>query len=296
MTTTDSLPDSAWGRLSQPIHTGAATTDAPWRDNAFLAFWDAGQDLFGVAHVSTSPNAEGRRARFSVVLAGHVMELMEPLEPGSFSSAHISFDVVHNTVTVDAPDLQAHLAMTPRFVCADYSPTGLIPDLVADEPLRHYQQGADITGQLALGSNRVTVTGQGWRDRSWGPRDESAAWAEYVAVVACLPDFDLTVMKFRAMDDKRTIHGFLMYPDRTVTVNGMDLCRDGSGLVSGAVLTTVDGVTLTMQMHSARGGLWVPMGAGGPPPTFSAYDDAADIEVDGRAGAGFSEQGILRLL
>jgi hypothetical protein len=294
--TTETIPDSAWGQLSQPIHSGAPTTDAPWRDNAFLAFWDPGQDLFGVAHVSTSPNAEGRRARFSVVLAGQAMELIEPLERGSFSSEHIGFDVANNTVTVDAPGLKADLAMTPRFVCADYSPTGLIPDLVADVPLRHFQQGADISGQLTLGSERVTVTGQGWRDRSWGPRDESAAWAEYVAVVACLPDFDLTVMKFRAMDDKRTTHGFLMYPDHTVTVTGMDLRRDGSGLVNGAVLTTADEQTLTMHMQSARGGLWVPMGAGGPPPTFSAYDDAADIELDGQTGAGFSEQGILRLL
>jgi hypothetical protein len=287
---------SEWGKLSQPIHGIAPITDAPWRDNAFLAFWDAGQDLFGVAHVSTSPNAEGRRARFSVVLGGHAIELIEPLDRGSFQSEHIHFDVANNTVTVDAPQLTADLAMTPRFVCADYSPTGLIPDLVADVPLRHFQQGADIFGRIALGDERVTVNGQGWRDGSWGPRDESAAWAEYVAVVACLPDFDLTVMKFRAMDDKRTTHGFLMYPDRTVTVTAMDLRRDGSGLVSGAVLTTSDDQVLTMTMRTARGGLWVPMGAGGPPPTFSAYDDAADVEVDGQAGAGFSEQGILRLL
>lgn len=294
--TTPTVPDTAWGRLSQPIHDVAPVTSAPWRDNAFLAFWDVGADLFAVAHVSTSPNAEGRRARFSAVLRGRTTEIIEPLEPGSFASEHIDFDVVNNTVTVTAPALQARIAMSPRFVCADYSPTGLIPELVVDEPLRHFQQGADIAGQVVLPGETIEVSGQGWRDRSWGPRDESAAWAEYVAVVACLPDFDMTVMKFRDMSGGLKAHGFVLRPGGTTTVTGMDLGRDGSGLVNAATMTTEDGETIAVTMTSARGGLWVPMGAGGPPPTFSAYDDAADVEVDGRAGTGFSEQGILRLV
>ncbi|MGH9003074.1 MAG: DUF7065 domain-containing protein, partial [Acidimicrobiia bacterium] len=55
-----------WGALAQPIHADAAGAgDPPWRDNAFLGFWSSTEPIFGAVHVSTSPNTEGRRARFS---------------------------------------------------------------------------------------------------------------------------------------------------------------------------------------------------------------------------------------
>ena len=60
---------SAWGPLSEPIHTDPLPAGRPaFRDNAFLGFWDAGGDVFGAFHVSTSPNAEGRRARFAGII------------------------------------------------------------------------------------------------------------------------------------------------------------------------------------------------------------------------------------
>lgn len=210
----------------------------------------------------------------------------------------MAFDLEAGVVKVVAPQLTANLAMTPRFVPADYSPTGVIPDLVEGASLRHYHQGADVTGEVSFGSDHaVMIDGHGLRDRTWGPRDESQAWAEYVGVLACLPDFDITVMKFRGTNGRIKTHGFLLRSDGFSTVHRMDVNRDAAGLIDHARLVTDDGDKVGLRLRRARGGFWVPMGDGGPPPVMSAYDDAVDVQTDdGQIGAGFSEQGVLRLL
>jgi hypothetical protein len=85
---------SVWGPLSEPIHTDPLPEGRPaFRDNAFLGFWDHGGQVFGAVHVSTSPNSEGRRARFSLSVGGRATEIVEPLEPYSFGSPSIAFDL-----------------------------------------------------------------------------------------------------------------------------------------------------------------------------------------------------------
>ncbi len=49
-----------WGPLAEPIHPDAAQPGDPvWKDNAYLAFWDTANEIFGTFHVSTSPNGTG---------------------------------------------------------------------------------------------------------------------------------------------------------------------------------------------------------------------------------------------
>jgi hypothetical protein len=81
MTTVQS---TEWGPLSEPIHNDVAG-ERPWRDNAFLCFWNPDGDVVGTLHTSTSPNAEGRRARFSIQAGGKTVEVAEELEPGTFT-------------------------------------------------------------------------------------------------------------------------------------------------------------------------------------------------------------------
>src|SRR2546425_13361752 len=62
---------SVWGPLSEPIHTEPLPEGRPaFRDNAYLGFWDRGGEVVGAFHVSTSPNAEGRRAALSPAAGG----------------------------------------------------------------------------------------------------------------------------------------------------------------------------------------------------------------------------------
>jgi hypothetical protein len=49
-----------WGPLSEPIHNDVPADAPPWRDNAFICFWDPAQDLYGTLHVSTSPTRAPR--------------------------------------------------------------------------------------------------------------------------------------------------------------------------------------------------------------------------------------------
>src|SRR6478752_1665980 len=94
--------------LREPVRTSTPSQDAPWRDNAWLAFWDPSADVIGVAHVSTSPNAGARHARISVSHDGRLTEVIEPLEAGSFASEHIHFDLDEG-ISLDVPDVSGTL-------------------------------------------------------------------------------------------------------------------------------------------------------------------------------------------
>ena len=129
------------GGLAEPVHAGAAGPgDPPWRDNAFVAFWDESSGLYGCAHVSTSPNSDGRRARCSVAAGGRSYEVVEDLAPDTFDSRSITLDLAGRLI-VDSDDLRLDLRSTPRFAVADYSAGQIVPGLVPGAPLRHFQQG-----------------------------------------------------------------------------------------------------------------------------------------------------------
>lgn len=278
-----------------PVSVAEAIGDRPWRDNAYLGFWDVAQKVFGVVHVSTSPNAPGTRARFSVVVDGQSVEIVESLPPGSFRSESIEFDVATSRIAVKHPEVTVDLELVPRFAVADYSATGVLPDLVEGVSLQHFQQGADVRGRIVVGGQELTIDGQGFRDRTWGPRDESAAWSEYAVIAGCTPSFDYTVMRFRDTQGRTETHGFLVKPQGAVPVEGLELLRDAAGMIIQATVTDTTGTSVVLEMTRVRGGFWVPMGVGGPPPVLSAYDDAVDVVVDGAIGAGFTEQAVVRL-
>lgn len=289
-------PMSEWGWLAEPVH-GEAPVDGPaWRDNAWLAFWDPPARTFGIVHVSTSPNLGGRRARCSVTVGERATELIEPLEPGTFRSRSIDFDL-DGKVVVDSPGLRLELVTRPRFVAGDYSASGVIPVLEAGFPLRHYQQGAVVTGHLVAGDVAVDIDGLGFRDRTWGPRNEAVQFVEWLGVEGCLCDFDLTAIRFRDSAGTITTHGFLLGPEAAVPVPRLSVTRDPAGLIDGLSLVAADGRAMTFELRRARGGFWLPMGDGGAPPSTLAYDDSVDFLLDGRVcGSGIAEQGAVHVL
>lgn len=285
---------SAPRTLSEPVTTEAPEADLPWRDNAFLAFWSVIDDVQGVVHVSTSPNAEGRRARASLTVRGATREVVEPLDPGTFRSASINFDLA-GRVTVDHPDLGLDLALTARHAVADYSDTDLIPALVPGKPLRHLQQSAVVVGKARVRDRGVDheadFEGVALRDRTWGFRDETAAFAEYLAVMLDLGDGFVTAIKFLSNDGDTTMHGFHLAEEAT-PVDALHVTRDAAGLVVGVEVGLPGREILELRRTQARGGFWVPMGIERRGPTFSAYDEF--LTYDG--GAGVIEQGIRRNL
>lgn len=290
MTTTDSVLG-----LSEPVHRDAAgPTDPPWRDNAFFSFWDAANGLYGCAHVSTSPNSDGRRARCTLAVGGRSHEIVEDLAPDTFDSRSITFDLA-GRLRVDAGDLQLDLCATPRFVVADYSAGRIVPGLVATAPLRHFQQGADVQGDIVVGDTKVALQGQGFRDRTWGFRDESQTWTEYIAVIGCFPGFDITFMKFKHLDGSIAVEGYQI-TDHLRRADEVRVTRNSSGLLSRLDVGFTDGGELVVEVTGRPSGFWVPLGPDGRcGPTMSSYDDFVPLATStGERGFGMVEQGIVR--
>ncbi|MCX2930666.1 hypothetical protein ORI20_10285 [Mycobacterium sp. CVI_P3] len=231
-------------------------------------------------------------------MAGREAHLVEDLSPGTFCSAHINFDLETSRILVDSPEVSVDLESQPRLAGHGYE-AGIIPDLSVDHPLSHFERGASVTGAIRVGEISARIEGNGYRDRTWGLRDESASIAEYAAVLVAMPEFNVALAKFMDKDGKVRSHGVLMYADRTEPVHDIVYSRDASGLITGADYTDAQGRNTHLSMQRARGGFWLPMGTGGPPPTMSAYDDSVDVWIDGNSearGAGFAEQGVLRRL
>jgi hypothetical protein len=292
------VTESEWGPLSEPVHMSVPDGAPPWKDNAYLCFWDLHHDVFAAIHVSTSPNAAGRRARFSVCAEGKTIEIVEDLNPGTFGSKSIDFDLLANQVTVDAPRLTARIDMTPRFAQLYHDPNlATVPALVPSVPLQHYERTASVAGEIVVDGSHYAINGWGYRDRTWGYRDESANWAEYISVVFVFPTYALTCMRMKKMDGSEALEGHRLAEDSTHATKAMSVTRDASGLFAAGTLV-VDGVgDVEVQTTARLGGFWVPMGWERTGPTLSTYDEFIRVRTaEGDEGFGLSEQANLRTL
>ncbi|MFC7504976.1 DUF7065 domain-containing protein [Nocardioides sp. CPCC 206347] len=299
--TTASPAATLWGPLAEPIHNDEAGPGDPvWKDNGYLSFWDVERQVFGTFHVSTSPNGTGaRRARCSVLLGGEggrVVEVIEDLEPGTFTSQSISFGL-DGTITVDHPDLVARLQNSPIHQPADYSTTDLIPALVPGKPLQHFQQACRLVGTFDAVGVQYDVDGFGMRDRTWGFRDESAQWAEYAGLVGVFDGGDdqvfVTAMKFLGTDGVMKADGFVIDADGSHSITEIGFRRTAAAQFLAGTLTLADGSVRVVTLTDRLAGFFVPMGAETDGPAFGTYDDFMQLELDGGTGAGFFEQGIV---
>jgi hypothetical protein len=289
--------ETDWGPLSEPIHNDVPDGAPPWRDNAFLIFWDQKQGLYGILHTSTSPNAEGRRARLSLQLGDSVVELVEPLEAGTFSSESVSFEA-GASFEVESRRVTGGVTMTPLFGLGDYTGERAPEAFTLDKqrPLMHYQRAATVTGRLTIDGRELEIAGHGFRDRTWGFRDESASVAEYFGFMFVFPSFALTAIRLRGVDGKETTLGFKLGGD-TATVTELTMTRDASGLFAASTAAIEGGESLTIRATSRKAGFWCPMGWERSGPTLSAYDEFCELHTDtGEEGVGLIEQGIVKQL
>jgi hypothetical protein len=283
--------------LQHPINCNApAGTPAPWRDNAFVSFWDPAQEVFGTVHVSTGPSEHGRRARVSLSVRGAVVEVVEPLDAGTFQGASVGFDLESGALSADTPQLAVSLVVTGRLAVADFSSGGVIPKMGA-EPLQHFQSAVDVRGTVRVGAETIALDATGIRDRTWGQRDESVAIREYVWLFINFPRFAVTAMRFQADGGSDRTDGFVITDGLTETVTHLSLTRDPAGLCAAATFSTASGKTITARSAGRRGGFWVPMGPERDGPAMSAYDEFGPFETsDGTPGFGLAEHGVVRQL
>jgi len=254
-------------------------------------FWDRDADVYGAVHVSTSPNAGGRRARASLSLDGRISEVIEPLDPMELASDSIKLDL-DGALTVRGPgDLAVDLTMAPRLPVADYSMARSVPGLSEVEPLRHYQRSGAVRGSARLAGEETEFDGLCFRDRTWGYRDEISAWNEYYAICVCWPDFDVTLMKFRSPRGDHH-HGFVVDARGDVVLDS-HVSRDSWGDICrvDCVLAEAGGFGFDVGRPCAV--LGVPMGEPDGPVAISARDAFVEVSTDdGLIGFGIVEQGI----
>jgi len=285
--------------LDTPVHD-VGVPEKPWRDNAMFSFWDPGASVWCMIHCSTSPNIDGRRARCTISVDGRTSEIIEELVPGSLDSASIHYGL-GDAFRVESDEIAVHVEVELRHRVADYTGGEVIPPLVEGAPLRHYQQGVAVTGEVRLRDDVRRVRGFGFRDRTWGFREESTMLQEYVAILTCFESFDLTAMIFRGSDGGERTHGFLLSDGDTVEVGSISgVVRDASGLFVGAEIALTDGSTRTLRTTHRHPGFWMPMGMERTGPAIASYDDYVSLTCTGpdgvESGGGFVEQAIVRTL
>lgn len=289
---------SVWGPLSRPVHQPGDVAvleqvGLPWRDNAFFAWWDHERAVYGIVHVSTSLNGGGLRARCGIQVADREREIVEDLAVGTFTSASISVDL-DGVIRVEHPDLGLDLRMSPMFATVDFTSNRSVPSLTEEFPLHHYQRGFRAEGTVRLGSDEHAFAGVGWRDRTWGFREESAQWVDYLYANFVMPDCSIGIWKALGADGKERAFAWRVDEDGQRALGEFTFARDGSGLFSDATIDAGD-ETLTFTKIERTAGWWLPMGSRQTGPTFSAYDEYFTARTsDGRVVGALGESGSLR--
>jgi len=294
--TDDYLRDPVWGPMSHPARDAIADGRPPWKDHIYLAFWDPAAAVYGYFHFNSSPNHDTTKAQLSVWIGGEAFDIRDALGPSTtrFDSEHLRFDM-RGAIEVATERITARLTATPRFSPVDYGSGGLLPELVPGEPLHHFQQGLVLRGSLALDGEQIVIDALGYRTRTWGYRDDSNQFQEYVSLQICLPSADMTVMKFRYSDGSQATDGFVASADGSERLTDMKVTRGPAGETVRLHLTVADGRELTLERVGCAASMWCPIGLPERDgPTFCAFDEIIDWELDGERGFSLVEQAIIR--
>jgi hypothetical protein len=288
-----------WGPLSQPIHPTVpegmvvSGNTGPWKDNAYIPFWDPEQNVFATFHVSTSPEeakSSGMMSRFSLSVDGRVTEFVERLPPASFDSESIKFDL-DGRVTIDHRDVKAELSCTPRLAIGDFTLGESCT--YGGPPLSHYEVTVDVTGTIETDGSTVNVAATGLRDRTWGFRDESLHVEEMFWGFATFPTFSICWHRMRHNPDGEKVDGFVLTETGARQIKAITpVARDASGMLAYTRFHFVDGGEMEIRATKRRAGFLVPMSPFWERigPTSTAFDEFCELRTDsGDEGFGVIE-------
>jgi hypothetical protein len=287
--------ETDWGPIGELPKAGAAGPGDPvYRDNAFLAFWSLERNLYGEGHVSTSPNSDGRRARFTIYNSGRVTELEEELAPGSFESESIRFDP-RGSLSVDAGDLTARIEYNPRFCVGDYT-TNAVLGVVKESTLEHYQQGVNVAGELTIARETVEFACRGIRDRTFGYRDEPRQWIDGVGFCATFDDFDFTAIRNVTDDGNAITDGFILSEDGPRRLVEMTFVYDPI-LLHHADLKFEDGSRRTISRTGRQYcPIWFPQGPVTAAPAMTTWSEYCHFDAWGSPGQGLVGHWVRRIV
>jgi hypothetical protein len=300
--TSDHVPFRDWGGLANPVHVAAPqdqegfTSQYPWKDNAWFVFWDAEQGISAAIHCSTSFNGGQRFARAVLAHAGQVVSCDETPDVGRLSSASIDLDdalLPKGTATgthrvhVCGADLEFELTLTPRWRPMDWTVLHLVPALGAAPELNHWQQGYLATGHVRIGARRLDFNGGGFRDRTWGWRQESEQWNELYAVNVGLEKCDISMCKFLLSDGSSRAGGFVQDDQGMHEVVDSTLLYNKFGLAGRLEIRAEELAPLVLDMGPGEAGWWLSFGKpGSQAPVWTEYQHLGSFD-GGEWGRGY---------
>jgi hypothetical protein len=288
--------DPIWGPNSYPIRTEIEDGAPPWKDHAYLAFWDPAQEVYGFFHWNSSPNHPTHKAQLNLSVKGEYLDIREDLPVGErWTSESIDFDLL-NSIKMTHPRLNGDLQLTARRTPINYGPSGSIPALPGQEPLQHFQHPLSMTGTLVFDGSEIELNATGYRTRTWGYRDDSIQFPEYYYLWASFDDFEVSVIKHLHPDGVARAGGGLVNDDAVVPVRDVHIPKDAAGFAIETRFEFEDGTELVIDGQERVWSGWCPIGLPRrDDATFAAFDEILHLRTsDGREGWGQSEYGYVR--
>jgi hypothetical protein len=213
-----------------------------WSDSLYFNAWDPATDTFVMTRIAVLANAGRVTAGFLVWKAGvpvyaygRELEEIPPTDWDVMSVDELTYRMLASgrtwAVQLGADDDQVHLEWDGTSDAVSYQghPAGPLPRAVA---WGHYEQTCRVTGDLAVGGERVRFDGFGQRDHSWGFRHWAGLhqWHWVTGFLADGRGFNLFEVQ-QGERDATTVNGYVQGTDGTdyVVAADRDLVRSADG-------------------------------------------------------------------
>jgi hypothetical protein len=289
--------DPDWGPNSYPARDSIEEGAPPWKDHAYLAFWDPDKETYGFFHWNSSPNHPTTKAQLNLAVAGEIFDLREdlPARVDSFTSDSMDFDL-KSSIKIDHPRLKGDLTLIPRRGPINYGPSGAIPKYKDQEPLQHFQHPLTMQGTLELDGKAVELNATGYRTRTWGYRDDSVQFPEYYYLWVTFDDFEVSVIKHLHPDGVARTGGGLVNDEGVTRILDVHIPKDAAGFAIETRYDLADGTELIIGDQERLWSGWCPISLPRRDgETFAAFDEILRVKTaDGRVGYGQSEYGYIR--
>ena len=275
-------------------------TSPHWSDSLYFNAWDPGTDTFVMTRIAVLANVGRVTAgllvwRDGVPAYAFARELGEipPTDWDVMAADGLTYRMLASgqawAVQVTDGDDRAHLewhGLGPAVSYGDH-PGGALPRAVA---WGHYEQTCRVTGDLAVGGQRVTFDGFGQRDHSWGFRHWAGLhqWHWVTGFLADGRGFNL--FEVQSHTDVTTVNGYVQGPDGTDYVVGatrqLERSADEGAERYDLTLRLAGGGELTIT--GERAGTSVPVRPAEDQPVV-VHETPMRLESDGVGGYGIYE-------
>jgi hypothetical protein len=271
-----------------------------WSDSLYFNAWDPATDTFVMTRIAVLANVGRVTAgllvwRDGVPAYAFARELGEipPTDWDVMAADGLTYRMLSSgqswAVQVADGDDRAHLewhGLGPA-VSYDAHPGGALPRAVA---WGHYEQTCRVTGDLAVGGQRVPFDGFGQRDHSWGFRHWAGLhqWHWVTGFLADGRGFNL--FEVQSHTDVTTVNGFVQGPDGTDYVvsaaRQLDRSADGGAERYHLTLRLASGDELTVT--GERAGTSIPVRPADDQPVV-VHETPMRLESGGVGGYGIYE-------